>query len=116
MSKNKTSHSRPSYRDLQAQIESYRKKRDKLNQKTKEYINGLQKIEEEIHNHLKTARDVYKKKRDMWNKRVKKLKSKKIEYKNLLDNLFEEKRKVQRSRGKEQPKYVSIKQLDYKIE
>jgi len=118
MSKYKTNNSRISYKELQEQIEQFRGKRDELNKKTKEYINELQEIETEINKSLKTARDVYKKKRDYWNGKVKLLKKKKIEYKNLLDNLFQETKKIQNQRKAEEGvnKYVSIKKIDNKIE
>ena len=118
MSKDKTNKPRLSYWELQGRIEEFRNKRDELNKKTKEYINNLQLIESEINNALKIARDVYKKKRDYWNGKVKLLKKKKIEYKNFLDNLIKEKKKLQKdgqsSNGSK--RFVSIKQIDRKIE
>jgi len=89
--------SRTSFRDLQLQIEDLRQKRDELNKKTKDYINGLQEIEIEITNSLKIAKQKYKKKRDYWNNKVKQLKEKKIEYKTLFDNFIEEKKSLQKS-------------------
>ena len=62
-----TQTSRISFRELQFQIEDLRQKRDGLNRKTKEYINGLQVIENQIANSLKIAKEKYKKKRDYWN-------------------------------------------------
>lgn len=118
MSKDKTNKSRLSYRELQGRIEEFRDKRDELNKKTKEYINNLQEIESEINHSLRTARDVYKKKRDYWNSKVKLLKKKKIEYKDIFDKLIEEKKKVQKGRpGNTGVKsYISIKHIDRKIE
>ncbi|MFX0072235.1 MAG: hypothetical protein ACFFAO_14200, partial [Candidatus Hermodarchaeota archaeon] len=118
MSKNKADNSNLSYKDLQIEIEGYRSKRDELNKKTKDYINNLQEIELEINKALKNSRDIYKKKRDYWNKKVKLLKNKKIEYKTLLDNLIEEKKKLRKDRkDNNSPKqFFSIKQIDRKIE
>ena len=118
MSKDITNKSRVSYRDLQEKIEDFRSKRDELNKKTKEYINILQDIEVEINNSLKTARDIYKKKRDYWNSKVKLLKKKKIEYKNLLDNFIEEQRKIRKDTlgNNGLKRFMSIKQIDRKIE
>lgn len=118
MSKDKTNKPRLSYRELQGKIEEFRNKRDELNQKTKEYINNLQEIESEINNSLRTARDVYKKKRDYWNSKVKLLKKKKIEYKNILDKLIGEKKKLQKERSSSNglKNAISIKQIDRKIE
>ena len=110
--------SRTSFRDLQLQIEDLRQKRDELNKKTKDYINGLQEIEIEITNSLKIAKQKYKKKRDYWNIKVKQLKEKKIEYKTLLDNFFEEKKSLQKSKKatKDNKQFLSIKQVERKID
>ncbi|MFX1314230.1 MAG: hypothetical protein ACFE9T_00065 [Promethearchaeota archaeon] len=121
MSKDKINNSRSSrlsFRDLQHQIEDFRQKRDGLNKKTKYLINVLQDIETEINNTLKIAKEKYRKKRDYWNTKVKKLKEKKIEYKNLLDSLIEEKKKIQKSTddNKTSKKFVSIKQIERKID
>ena len=121
MSKDKTNNSqssRLSFRDLQHQIEDFRQKRDDLNKKTKDFINALQDIEIEINNTLKIAKEKYRKKRDYWNDKVKKLKEKKIEYKNLLDNFIGEKNKIQKSTddGKTSKNFVSIKQIERKID
>ncbi len=121
MSKDKTNNSqssRLSFRDLQHQIEDFRQKRDDLNKKTKDFINALQDIEIEINNTLKIAKEKYRKKRDYWNDKVKKLKEKKIEYKNLLDNFIGEKNKIQKSTddGKVSKIFVSIKQIERKID
>ena len=117
-SANKSQGFKLSFRDLQDLIEDFRKKRDDLNQKTKDYINNLQEIEIEINNTLKTAKDKYKKKRDYWNNKVKKLKEKKVEYKNLLDNFIEEKKNLQKDneKGKTPKKVLSIKQIERKID
>ncbi|MFX0187406.1 MAG: hypothetical protein ACFE8A_06690 [Candidatus Hodarchaeota archaeon] len=119
MSKDKTFQiSQLSFKELQNKIEDFKKKRDDLNQKTKEYINRLQEIEFEIIESLKTARDVYKPKRDHWNKKVKQLKNKKIEYKKLLDTLIDEKKKHQKQNGNGQisEHFTSVKQLERKID
>lgn len=116
MSKDKTIQiSQLSFKELQNKIEDFRKKRDDLNQKTKEYINRLQEIEFKIIESLKTARDVYKPKRDHWNKKVKQLKNKKIEYKKLLDTLIDEHKK-KNGRGKTSEHFTSVKQLERKID
>ena len=110
--------SKNSFKELQLQIEEFREKRDYLNKKTKEYINQLQEIDVKIEEHLNLAKEDYKKKRDYWNSKVKKLKDKKIEYKNILDKFTEERRIILKEsrKGKETNKYVSIKQIDKKIE
>ncbi|MFX0038074.1 MAG: hypothetical protein ACFFCY_05785 [Promethearchaeota archaeon] len=113
-----TQTSRTSFRDLQFQIEDLRQKRDELNEKTKKYINDLQQIEIEISNSLKIAKEKHKKKRDYWNNKVKQLKEKKIEYKTLLDNLLEEKRKIQKLEkdNSDNKQHLSMKQIERKIE
>jgi len=120
MSKETTQKKQPtlSFRELQEQIEELREKRDELNKKTKNYINELQEIEVKINESLKTAKDVYKKKRDYWNDKVKKLKDKKIEYKNILDNFIEEKKKAQKLKNANgnKSRFVDLKQINRKIE
>ena len=85
--------SKNSFRELQIQIEEFRQKRDDLNKKTRTFINKLQALDTEIDNQLNLAKQDYKKKRDYWNTKVKKLKDKKNEYKEILDKFFEEKKK-----------------------
>ncbi len=118
MSKDTTSKVQLSFNELQQKIGDFKVKRDELNKKTKDYINGLQKIENTINESLRAAKEKYKKKRDYWNNKVKKLKEKKIEYKNILDNLLQEKRKIQKvnGRGKGKNHFLSIKQLERKID
>jgi len=119
MSKEKSSRiPQLSFKELQIKIEDFKNKRDDLNQKTKDYINLIQEIESEIMESLKSARDDYKPKRDHWNKKVKQLKNKKIEYKNLLDNLIEEKKNQQKGSGKVRipQQFTSIKQIEQKID
>ena len=117
MSRNNTrnsQNSRTSFRRLQILIEDLRQKRDDLNLKTKDFITELQEIETEINSSLKSAKEKYKKKRDYWNNKVKALKDKKLEYKTLLDKLFEEKRSIQK-KGNNSERPMSIKQLERKI-
>jgi len=75
--------SKNSFRELQLQIEEFRQKRDDLNKKTKDFINQLQEIDVKIEENLSLAKDDYKNKRDRWNSKVKKLKNKKNEYKEI---------------------------------
>ncbi|MFX0076055.1 MAG: hypothetical protein ACFE96_11470, partial [Candidatus Hermodarchaeota archaeon] len=115
---NTSQSSKNSFKELQLQIEEFRQKRDDLNKKTKNYINKLQEIDAEIDKKLTLAKNDYKKKRDYWNSKVRNLKEKKIEYKNILDKFTEEKKALlkESKKGKENKKYVSIKQIDKKIE
>ncbi|MHA2283517.1 MAG: DUF7121 family protein [Promethearchaeota archaeon] len=106
--------SRTSQRGLQILIEDLRKKRDNLNLKTKDFINELQETETEINTNLKTAKEKYKKKRDYWNDKVKELKDKKLEYKTLLDKLFEEKKSIQKKNNSSIGP-ISIKQVERQI-
>ena len=117
MSRNNSSNSqnsRTSFRGLQILIEDLRQKRDNLNLKTKDFINELQELETEINNNLKSAKEKYKKKRDYWNDKVKQLKEKKVEYKTLLDKLFEEKKSVQK-KNNSSVSPISIKQVERQI-
>lgn len=118
MSKNNSKdsqNSQTSFRGLQILSDDLKKKRDDLNLKTKKYINDLQELETEINANLRTAKDKYKERRDFWNDKVKELKKKKVEYKNLLDKLLEEKNSIQKS-IKHSDMIVSIKQVDRKID
>ena len=116
--KNTAQISKISFKELQIQIEEFRQKRDALNKKTKEFITELQEIDGEIDGYLKVVKDDYKKKRDYWNDKVKKLKDKKIEYKQLLDKCIDEGKVILKTskKGKDTKKFVSIKQIDKKIE
>ncbi|MFX1277280.1 MAG: hypothetical protein ACFFBP_07295 [Promethearchaeota archaeon] len=117
MSNETTNNPQPSFKlkEIQDQIELYREKRDELNKKTKDYINRLQEIESRINEYLRIAKDEHKKKRDYWNEKVKKLKDKKIEYKNLLDNLIDERKKLQKQNS-DNLKYGDLKQINRKID
>jgi len=108
--------SRLSFKDLQSQIEDLKYKRDESNRKTKKFINNLLELENEIASSLKIAKESHKKKRDYWNKKVKLLKEKKIEYKQLLDTLLEEKKKFQKKKQKDEKQILSFKQIERKIE
>ena len=116
--KNQSQTSSISFKDIQNQIEDFRNKRDDLNKKTKEYINKLQEIDNEIEVNLNLAKEDYRKKRDYWNKKVKSLKDKKNEYKKVLDKLIDEKKAILgKNRNEKEPrKFVSVKQIDKKIE
>jgi len=116
--KNTSQTSKISFKELQLQIEEYRQKRDDLNKKTKKFITELQEIDGEIEDYLKVVKDDYKKKRDYWNDKVKKLKDKKIEYKQLLDKCIDEGKAFLKTskKGKDTKKFISIKQIDKKID
>ena len=107
-----------SFKELQFQIEEFRKKRDDLNQRTKDYINELQEIDNQIEAKLNIAKENYQKKRDYWNSKVKKLKEKKNEYKKILDGFIEEKKNIIKENNKEgeSKKVLSVKQIERKIE
>ena len=120
MSSEKSQFSQPSrlsFKELQDQIDEFKKKRDDLNKKTKDFINGLQEIDNQINRYLQLAKNDYKKKRDYWNSKVKKLKEKKIEYIKISDKLTEDKKALQESTNqkKSNSKFVSIKQIENKI-
>ncbi|MFW9950700.1 MAG: hypothetical protein ACFFKA_11330 [Candidatus Thorarchaeota archaeon] len=116
--KNTSQSSKNSFKGLQLQIEEFKQKRDDLNKKTKDFIKELQEIDVKVEEYLALAKNDYKKKRDYWNSKVKNLKDKKIEYKIILDKFTEEKKNLikESKKGKETKKYVSIKQIDKKIE
>lgn len=103
------------FKDLQNQIDDAREKRDSLNQNTKEYINSLQEIEEQIKTQLEVAKQ-YKTYRDKWNDRVAKLKDKKIEYKDMLYEIVNKINAFKKGRDKNKGKYISSKKIDNKID
>ncbi len=110
--------SKNSFRELQLQIEEFRQKRDDLNKKTKDFINQLQKIDVKIGENLSLAKDDYKKRRDRWNGKVKKLKNKKNEYKEILDKFLEEEKKIleKSKKGRGAKNFVSVRQIEKKID
>ncbi len=110
--------SKNSFKELQLQIEEFRQKRDDLNKKTKDFIKQLQEIDVKIGENLSLAKDDYKKKRDRWNGKVKRLKDKKNEYKEILDKFLDEKKKIlQKSKkGKKSNNYISVRQIEKKID
>ncbi|MFX0008945.1 MAG: hypothetical protein ACFE9R_01410 [Candidatus Hermodarchaeota archaeon] len=89
-----------------------------MNQKTKDYINELQEIDNQIETKLNVAKENYQKKRDYWNSKVKKLKDKKNEYKKILDGFIEEKKNIikENKNEGESKKVLSVKQIERKIE
>ena len=107
-----------SFQELQLQIEEFRKKRDDLNQRTKDLINDLQEIDNQIEAKLNVAKENYQKKRDYWNSKVKKLKDKKNEYKKILDGFIEDKKNIIKENNSEgeSKKVLSVKQIERKIE
>jgi uncharacterized coiled-coil DUF342 family protein len=113
---NSNTKSTPSFKELQNKVEKYKRKRDELNRKTKEYINELQNVEEQINENLKLAREKYKKRRDYWNDKVARLKDKKIEYKKLLNDFYDEKRNLQRHSSGQNQKFRSMKEINRKME
>ncbi len=101
--------------NLQSQIDQAKEKRNELNQKTKDYIKSLQEVEVQIKEALDQAKEL-KKKRNRWNERVGKLKDKKIEYKDLLNDLISKNRDLGGNRHQRQSEYISAKKIDKKIE
>ncbi len=116
--KNTSQTSKISFKELQLQIEEFRQKRDDLNKKTKKFITDLQEIDGEIEDYLNVVKNDYKKKRDHWNEKVKKLKDKKIEYKQLQDKFIDEGKALLKTskKGKDTKKFISVKQIDKKID
>lgn len=104
------------FQDLQSQLNEAKKKRDELNQKTKDFINSLQKIESEINELINNTKEKFRKRRDYWNQKVATLKEKKIEYKGLLEKLILEKNDLQKERKKNKGSFTSVKKIDNKVE
>jgi len=69
-------------------------KRSLVNKELENYIKNVQTIDSEIYKALFTAKEYYKKKHQYYNRKIKRLKHKEIEYKQLLEYVNREKRKL----------------------
>ena len=85
-----------SFNELKKQLKELRRKRKQFNHRIKRYIRNFQIIESNIYKSLFDAREFYKKRRNLINKKTRKLKKRKPEYKNILDNLIKEKKDIQK--------------------
>lgn len=107
-----------SFKILQEKLKGVRRERNNLNKDIKESINSFLMIESEIIKSLLAAKEGCNKQRDRWNRKIRKLRNQKIEYKHLLDNLIEEKKKIQEPRinNKNLKQIISIKHSIKEIE
>ena len=110
-----------SFNSLLQKIEVVKRKRSEVNKKIQEYISSFQLIETELIESFLTAKEIYDKRWKYCNKRIKILKKKNTEYEYLLDNLIEEKKKLQNPKSNSKDLELiesirnSIKQIDHKI-
>ena len=111
-----------SFNELKKQLKELKRKRKQLNNTIKKYINNFQIIESEVYKSLFNAREFYNKRRKLYNKKIRKLKKRKDEYEQILNDFIEEKKTLQK------PEHInniskqigdikkSIKQIEYKID
>jgi hypothetical protein len=96
-------------------------KRNLVNKELEKYIKSFQTIDSEIYKALFSAKEYYNKKHRYYNQKIKRLKQKEIEYKQLLDYVNREKRSLTKPKVKDEIftsiRYIeqSIKEIDDKI-
>ena len=96
-------------------------KRNLVNKELEKYIKSFQTIDSEIYKALFIAKEYYNKKHRIYNQKIKRLKQKEIEFKQLLDYVNREKRSLKEPKKKDEIstsiRYIkqSIKEIDDKI-
>jgi len=78
----------------QKNIINFALKRNLVNKELEKYIKSFQTIDSEIYKALFTAKEYYNKKHRYYNQKIKRLKQKEIEFKQLLDYINREKRSL----------------------
>jgi len=105
----------------QKNIINFALKRNLVNKELEKYIKSFQTIDSEIYKALFTAKEYYNKKHRYYNQKIKRLKQKEIEFKQLLDYVNREKRSLTEPKVKDEIstsiKHIkqSIKEIDDKI-
>lgn len=111
-----------SFNGLQKEINEFVRRRNQLKKKIRNYINKFQKIESEVYKSLFDARKYHVKKRNFYNKKIKKLRRKKIEFAQLLNNLVEKQKTLQKPNVNTNALKIvdsfkqSTKEIDLKLE
>jgi len=96
-------------------------KRNLVNKELEKYIKSFQTIDSEIYKALFIAKEYYNKKHRIYNQKIKRLKQKEIEFKQLLDYVNREKRSLKEPKKRDEIstsiRYIkqSIKEIDDKI-
>ena len=112
-----------SFDSLQHKINKFKQKEKELTRKLKDYVKEYQNIELEIFKILLTINQIYVIKRENWNKKIKKLLVERTKFQNFLENLIEEKKRIQESENKNKIKilrqtdsiFTSIDKIEYEI-
>jgi len=105
----------------QKNIINFALKRNLVNKELEKYIKSFQTIDSEIYKALFTAKEYYNKKHRYYNQKIKRLKQKEIEFKQLLDYVNREKRSLTEPKVKDEIstsiRYIkqSINEIEYKI-
>ena len=105
----------------QKNLMNFALKRNLVNKELEKYIKSFQTIDSEIYKALFIAKEYYNKKHRIYNQKIKRLKQKEIEFKQLLDYVNREKRSLKEPKKKDEIstsiRYIkqSIKEIDDKI-
>ena len=105
----------------QKNIMNFAIKRNLVNKELEKYIKSFQTIDSEIYKALFSAKEYNNKKHRYYNQKIKRLKQKEIEFKQLLDYVNREKRSLTKPKVKDEIstsiRYIeqSIKEIDDKI-
>ena len=105
----------------QKNIINFALKRNLVNKELEKYIKSFQTIDSEIYKALFTAKEYYNKKHRYYNQKIKKLKQKEIEFKQLLDYVNREKKSLTEPKVKDEIsasiRYIkqSINEIEHKI-
>jgi len=86
----------------QKNIINFALKRNLVNKELEKYIKSFQTIDSEIYKALFTAKEYYNKKHRYYNQKIKRLKQKEIEFKQLLDYINREKRSLTEPKVKDE--------------
>ena len=105
----------------QKNIINFTLKRNLVNKELEKYIKSFQTIDSEIYKALFSAKEYYNKKHRYYNQKIKRLKQKEIEFKQLLDYVNREKKSLTEPKVKDEIstsiRYIkqSIKEIEDKI-
>ena len=105
----------------QKNIINFALKRNLVNKELEKYIKSFQTIDSEIYKALFTAKEYYNKEHRNYNQKIKRLKQKGIEFKQLLDYVNREKRNLTEPKIKDEIstsiRYIkqSINEIEHKI-
>ncbi|TES94298.1 MAG: hypothetical protein E3J90_12735, partial [Promethearchaeota archaeon] len=109
------------FSNWQKNIFNFSLKRNLANKELENYVKSFRNIDSEIYKSLFSAKEFYGKKRHYYNQKIKKLKQQEIEFKNLLEYVYKERKKVSEPKVKNEIstsiKHIkdSIEEIEHKI-